>query len=117
MKKSKQPKQPEPHFQLMVSTYFKWCVDNKGDKPSFDGSSPRNLLLIVKQLRQRAEDKNIEWTELAAVTRLNAFLDVANTYQWLSDHWTLFNLDRQKDTIFFNIAKRNGTNKTQKSNH
>lgn len=105
-KKPKEPKFIEPHFQVMVSTFFKFCVDFKGDKPSFDGSAPRNLKNICKQLRERAEEKGIEWTELAAVTRLNKFLETANTYKYLNENWLLQNLDRNKDMIFFNLAKQ-----------
>ena len=91
---------------MAVDTWFKFCVNKFGEPPSFDGSSPMNLKNIIKQLRQRAEAKNIEWSELAIVTRLNKFLETAYTYNWLKNNWLLQNIDRKKDTIFFDIAKQ-----------
>lgn len=109
--KPKKQKFIEPHWDVIVQTWFKFCVDFKGDKPSFDGSAPRDLKNIIKELRERAESKNIEWSELAAVTRLNKFLQVANTYKYLNENWLLSNINRQKDIIFFNLAKQFSQNK------
>lgn len=101
----------EPYWDAIVAVWFKFCVDYKGDKPSFDGSAPRDLKSIMKQLRERAEEKGIEWSELAAVTRLSKFLEVANTYKYLNEHWLLSNINRQKDIIFFDISKQYSQNK------
>jgi hypothetical protein len=103
--KPKKPKQIEPHWNKAVETWFKFTTDKFNAPPSFDGSAPRDLKCIITQLRQRAEAKNIEWSELALVTRLNAFLDAAYTYQYLRTHWLLLNINRQKDIIFFDLAK------------
>lgn len=104
-KEPKPKKQIEPHWNKAVETWFKFTTDKFNAPPSFDGSAPRDLKCIITQLRQRAEDKNIEWSELALVTRLNAFLDAAFTYQYLRTHWLLLNINRQKDIIFFDLAK------------
>lgn len=106
MAKTKKQKTIEPYWDEAVKTWFKFCVDKFGEPPSFDGSAPRDLKLIVHQLRIRAEAKNIEWTELALVTRLNAFLEFAYSMQWLKTNWLLSNLNRQKDNIFFQLAKQ-----------
>lgn len=109
--KQRKKKFIEPYWDAIVGVWFKFCIDNYGDKPSFDGSAPRDLKSIMKQLRERAEERGIEWSELAAVTRLNKFLEVANTYKYLNENWLLSNINRQKDTIFFNLSKQYSQNK------
>jgi len=110
-KKKRVKKVPEPHWQAAVSVWYKFTEQKKGTVPSFDGSAPRDLKAIIKQLRERAEAKNIEWSELALTVRLNAFLERAYTYNWLQNNWLLFNINRQKDTIFFDLAKNNAQNR------
>lgn len=110
MKKIKQPKKIEPHWSEMVELWFKFCRDNFGDDPTFDGSSPRNLKSIIKSLRERAEHSGYEWTIGTARYRFTRFLEFAIKDNWLRNNWMLFNIDRQKDKIFFQIRK--STNQT-----
>jgi hypothetical protein len=94
------------HWQLCVSLFFEFYQQNfSGEKPSFDGSAPRNLKNIVLALKKRAEDKSIEWTKEVAQERLLKFLE----YAYNHDDWTRKNfmphiLDRKKDAIFASIA-------------
>lgn len=108
MAKTKSPKkvkEVEPFFKELVETYFSFCRDKLNEEPSFDGSSPRDLKAIVKTLRDRAEKSGYEWTVGTARFRFNNFLEFAFKDKWLSENWLLFNINRQKDKIFFQIRK------------
>jgi hypothetical protein len=63
-----------------------------------------NKLAVYNELLEKSE-KDL-WKE-----DLNKFLEVAFSYDWLKNNWLLSNIDRQKDTIFFNIAKQYSQNK------
>jgi hypothetical protein len=104
MAKQKKTESAEPYWGLFVETYFSFCKERFGDEPSFDGSAPRDLKAIIKSLRERAERKNIEWTAGEAISRFKSFLLFAYQDKWLSSNFILFNLNRQKDKIFFSIT-------------
>jgi hypothetical protein len=104
-RKVKTENEPFEHWQQLVEVFFEFCKDNfKGEKPSFDGSSPRDMKCILTQIRKRAEERNVPWTIENAKLRWKAFLSFAINDQFLMKHWTLSNLNRQKDSIFFNAA-------------
>lgn len=106
MARTKKPVEVEPYWQDLVSVWFNFCRDKFGDNPSFEGSAPRDLKAILKSIHERATIRGVEWTKEVATQRLNRFLLFAyNSSQWLRDHWLLSNLNRQKDTVFFNIQK------------
>jgi hypothetical protein len=111
MSKKKNAKQPpEPFWQEIVAEYFRFCKEKFHDIPSFDGSSPRDLKSIVSILRKRCESAGEEWTYEAATGRFRHFLEYAyGSSPWLRDNWLLSNLNRQKDSIFFNKSKNEGT--------
>lgn len=98
---------PEPFWNDFVSIYFSFCREKFSDVPSFDGSAPRDLRLIVVALRKRAEKNGFEWDHDSATSKFRHFLEYAfATEHWLRDHWTLSNLNRSKDAIFFNHTKQ-----------
>lgn len=101
VKKAKKP--PEPYFKEMVELWFSYCREKFDETPSFTGSSPRDLKTILTSLRERAEKSEVQWTLEIATLRLKNFLDFAWGEKWLREHWLLSNINRQKDTIFFNI--------------
>lgn len=103
--KKRQKKPPEPHWNLLVQTWFRFCKLFFKCEPSFDGSAPRDLKTIIIQLRERCEKSGHKWTENESTQRLWLFLKGAYDVPWLRDHWTLSNINRQKDTIFFNAAQ------------
>lgn len=114
MGKPKKPKEVEPFWTEMVGIWFQICWDKFQDKPTFDGSSPRDLKAIVKALRERTQRIEIEWTLDVAQSRLYKFFEFAySSSQWLRNNWLLSNINRQKDALFFqksteyNGAKRN----------
>lgn len=94
------------HWQKLVETFFTFYEKKfDGEKPSFDGSAPRDLKSIADSLKKRANDSGLEWTEEIATHRLDKFLDAAFKVSWLQDNFLLFNLNRQKDKIFLTLKK------------
>lgn len=104
-KKVKKTPEVEPFFKEMVGVWFQFCLDKFLDKPTFDGSAPRDLKAIIKTLRERSLSKEIEWTLETAQQRFSRFLHFAYKDNWLQKNWLLFNINRQKDKIFFSIQK------------
>lgn len=94
-----------------VKIFFDFVAEKfDGEKPTFDGSSPRDLKAIVLALEKRAVDAGVEWTEEVATNRIRKFLESAFSDPWLNKNFLLSNINRQKDKIFFNIKKQvNGT--------
>lgn len=109
MPKKKEVKKVEPYWNELVSAYFSFCKTKFTELPCFDGSAPRDMKQIVHSLRKRAEDQKVEWTQEVAIARFISFLEYAFSDWWLSENWILSNINRQKDKVFFKIAK----NKTQ----
>ena len=106
-KREKKAKRPaEPYWSDMVGVYFDFCRNRFNDVPTFDGSAPRDMKTIIAALRVRAEAANVEWTHETATTRWRSFLEYAFCDRWLAENWLLQNINRQKDKIFFNIAKQ-----------
>lgn len=103
IKKPKKQKFVEPYFQEMVKIWFDFCREQFHEDPTFDGSAPRDLKSIIKSLRERAEKSKIEWSLLTAQHRFSGFLKFAWEDLWLSQNWMLFNINRQKDKIFYKI--------------
>lgn len=102
-KKPKKEKFVEPHFKDMVEVWFNFCRQKFNEPPTFDGSAPRDLKSILKALRERCELSGIEWSLDNAQRRFQNFLEFAWQEWWLQKNWLLFNINRQKDKIFFNI--------------
>ena len=112
MAKEKTEKKPATqHWQKLIDVFFNFYEKNfEGEKPSFDGSAPRDLKSIVEALKKRADDASVEWTEENATIRLQKFFEAALKVDWLRENFLLFNLNRQKDKIFVSIKKQvNGT--------
>ncbi len=115
--KSKKNPEAEPYWGELVKTYFSFCYEKFNEKPSFDGSAPSDMHRIIETLRQRAAEKNIEWTAETAILRWRGFLGTAHEDDWLSKNWLLSNLNRQKDKIFLNLVNaKNGTHQQQFGN-
>jgi hypothetical protein len=106
MAKAKKTKAVEPHWNDLVNVFFEFTKDKFKEVPSFDGSAPRDLKNIIQTLRKRAEDKQVDWTFEVATTRFRHFLECCYEDRWLSENWLLMNISRQKDKIFFSIAKK-----------
>ena len=102
-RKVKEKPSPELYWNELVAVYFDFCREKFNEDPSFDGSSPRDMKAIIKSLRERADKNNIQWSLEIALSRFRKFLEFAFQDKWLSQNFLLFNINRQKDKIFFNI--------------
>lgn len=105
-KKEKQPKEPQPYWQDMISLFFEFTKARYQDVPTFDRSAPRDLKEILVALRTRCEKAGHEWTYAAATTRFRMFLEECYADNWLRNNWILRNLNSQKDRIFFSITRQ-----------
>jgi hypothetical protein len=103
----KKEKKVTPFFNEMVVVYFQFFEKKFDFKPSFDGSSPRDLKNILESMKSRSEEKGFEWTEELSGQMLNAFLEQCYQDVWLKDNFLLFNLNRQKDKIFLKLKSKN----------
>lgn len=98
-------KEPFEHWPELVEVFFEFCRNNfDGQKPSFTGSAPRDMKEILIAIRKRAEEKKIPWVLSEAEKRWRTFLIYAFSDRWLKDHWTLSNINRQKDALFFRAS-------------
>ena len=102
-KKAKKEKIITPYWQQIVDCWFDFCYQHFNERPTFDGSAPIDLKNIIKALQDRATTSNIEWTLETALSRFKNFLSYAIQDDWLRKNFLLFNINRQKDKIFFNI--------------
>lgn len=110
----KEKKTPRLFWQKLIEVYFEFCREKFGETPTFDGSSPRDLGLLVDAIQKKAGEKKLVWTEELAVRSLRVYLDFAFKDSWLQKNFLLFNLNRQKDKIFFTI--KNSMNEKSNSN-
>jgi len=110
VKKKKKPVEVMEHWPDLIKTFFDFCVKYFREKPSFDGSSPRDMKAIIIVLKKRAEAETVAWTKEEATRRFNGFLVGAYKDQWLRQNFILSNLNKFKDKVFFNKQKeKNGT--------
>ena len=108
----KKEKKVTEFFKELVSVYFQFFEKKFGLRPSFDGSAPRDLKIIIEAMKKRSEEKNVEWTLEIATSMLETFLRFCFSDPWLKDNFMLSNLNRQKDKIFIKIKNQiNGTSK------
>lgn len=110
VKKKKKEEPPFEYWQVLVKTFFDFCEKYYKQKPSFDGSAPRDLKAIAVILKKRATEESVAWTKEQAAIRLQGFLIGAYKDVWLHDNFVLSNLNKFKDKVFFNKEKnKNGT--------
>lgn len=116
----KKEKKIRCHWQKIIAAYFDFCRQKFDENPSFDGSSPRDLGMIVDAIEKKAAEKKIEWTENVAVRSINIFLETSFQDSWLHENFLLSNLNRQKDKIFFklkSIKNGNANSETNSTKH
>lgn len=108
---------PTQYWQAMVKIWFDLYAElippPKGEekaKPCFDTVETAQMKIILKELRKRAEEKNIEWTEEEARKRWEAFLRHAFLDDWISRNFMLRIISTNKTKIFNNqiTPKKNG---------
>lgn len=79
-------------------------------KPSFVGAETKHLKSLVKELRQRAEQSGVEWTEHEAKKRFELFLRRAFEDDFISKNFMLRIISNNRTKIFNNqiTPKKNG---------
>jgi len=115
-KKTKEP--PLEHWQKLVEIFFDFAEKKFSEKPTFDGSAPRDLKSIILALKKRADDSGVAWTEDVAVKRFTKFLEFVYGDPWLKENFILSTINRHKDKIFFRIKQNSnaaniGSSKTK----
>lgn len=109
----KKEKKITAHFSKCVSVFFEIFRAEFGLAPSFEGSAPRDLKMLLESMKKRSEENGTEWTEQIATGMLSYFLKTALKDKWLHENFLLTNLNRHKDKIFIRIkSELNGTAKT-----
>lgn len=106
-KKNEEP--PEPHWEVLVKTWFDFGIEKFQVKPSFDGQDPKIFKRIVQRLKKRAAAKKVEWTQETGPARLRIFLEMAFSDKWISQNFLLSNLERQFDKVIQNQAGKKAT--------
>ena len=77
--------------------------EEKADPRIFkDKIEMKHLKYILKDLRERAEEKKIEWTEMMATTRFRAFVMRAAEDDFISKNFLLRIINNNKTRIFNN---------------
>lgn len=113
-KKKKVKAPPEKYFQKFVQKWFELyyelvpCpVDEVSNelidpKPVFDAIEARQLKNIVIELRKRAEERNILWTEEEALKRFEAFIRRAWEDDFISKNFMLRIISNNRTKVFNN---------------
>lgn len=102
---AKKEKKVRPFFSQMVSVYFDFCREKFGEEPSFDGSAPRDLAAILDAIEKKCLAKELIWDLEMGTRSFKMFLEYSYNDSWLRQNFLLFNLNRQKDKIFFQIKQ------------
>lgn len=90
-------------------------VDGLPAKPSFDTVEAFQYKIIIREIKKRAEERNIEWDEKSALTRTEAFLRKSWEDNFISKNFMLKIISNRKGLIFNNqITPKNdgGKNNT-----
>lgn len=95
----------EPFWQDQVNCFFDFYREKFDNIPSFDGSAPRDLKCILRELRKRAEYRNVTWDHENAISRFRKFLEMSYQDPWLRERFMLFQINRNKDKIFNTLVK------------
>lgn len=103
----KAEKYPEAHWSALTKVWFDFHIETFHVEPDFEGSEPADLKKIIQSLKKRAAEKDIEWTEEVATTRLLSFLKFAMTHDVLCNCFTLITINRYKNLVFQKIANPN----------
>lgn len=116
VKKKIEKSSGEIFWQNLVSVWFNVYaelmpeVEGEKAKPSFVGAETQHMKSIIKELRQRAESKNIIWTKEIACERFRNFLLKAFEDKFISQNFMLRIISNNRTKIFNNqITPKNGT--------
>lgn len=119
MEKKKKKSPPEKFFRQCVGVWFKVYgellpkikTEEGGFEtavPSFVGAETLHMKSILTDLRTRAENKNIIWTEDVATKRFEAFLRRAWEDPFVQRNFMLRIISNNRTKIFNTQTIRNG---------
>lgn len=107
--KKKKAAAPTQFWKALVKLWFDVYAellpkDKDGDpaKPCFDSIEAFQYKIIIRELKKRAEEKKIEWTEKIAIERTKSFLLRAWDDNFISKNYMLRILSNNKSKIFNN---------------
>jgi len=107
---------PTQYWKILVAVWFDLYAElippapcDEKAKPCFDTIETFQMKIILRELKKRAEEKNIEWTEDEAKKRWEAFLRKAFDDDFISKNFMLRIISNNKTKIFNNqiTPKRN----------
>lgn len=75
--KTKQPKKPEEFWKSLVGCYLVFMQTQLGTHVELDAAKGKALKLVVKMLRENAENQRVAWTQEIATRTLLFFLNYA----------------------------------------
>ena len=90
---------------VWFSVYGELVVPPEGEEkavPCFDTVESMQMKIILRELKSRAEKKEIEWTEIEAKKRWEAFLRKAWEDDFISRNFMLRIISNNKTKIFNN---------------
>lgn len=120
MEKKRKVAPPEKYFRPCVGVWFRLYEELvppvevepgvfEKAVPSFIGAETMHMKSILKELRVRAEKRNVEWTEEEAKKRFELFIRKAWEDNFISNNFMLRIISNCRTKIFNNqIQNKNG---------
>lgn len=106
--KPQTPKQPEDLFyKKFVSVWFDFYQQQFSLKPTFGAIEGNKLKSIMKKLKLKCEEFQMDWQLDNAESSFNQFLQLASSDKWLKENFQLSILDSKFDSIILK-SKNNG---------
>lgn len=96
-----------PIYSAMVAVWFEFYKSKFNTKPAFTSMDGGKIKSIQGKLKSKSEEFQSEWTTQVATDAFRQFLIAAHNEKWLSEHFSLSNLDSQFNSIIVKII--NGT--------
>lgn len=88
-----------PYWPAMVEIWFFEHKQVRQEEPTFDAAAGKKLREILKGLRKRTEQADLEWTEDRAKRTFQAFLNLAKQDKFLLENFDLRHLHQNQDKI------------------
>ena len=111
--KSEIPKPPEDLFyKKFVSVWFEFYKKQFSVKPTYGALEGNKIKSILKKLKLKCEEFQMDWNLESAGESFKQFLEVAITDKWLKENFQLAILDSKFDSIIVKALKNNGNQTT-----
>lgn len=104
--KSEIPKPPEDLFyKKFVSVWFDFFKKQFSVKPTYGALEGNKIKSILKKLKLKCEEFQMDWNLDSAEQSFKQFLEVAVTDKWLKENFQLAILDSKFDSIIIKALK------------